>query len=572
MPTPNPASVRKETLQQQVEELCGATVRASANEPGFHFRARRPEINGRPSGIRAPHLQPDLQQDDLRSFRGAADGIALRLRHSDMALHRSLMPETPTGELLFELMEQLRVETFATLKGTQANLDHRFRSWCAHFCASQLTETHVGLLVYTIAQVVWSRLSGQPVEESTEGLIEPQRMMLAPHIGTYLAGLRRYRHQQADYATQALGIVQVIDELVQVLDSPEKQAENAKEIAKTINTFGLILYPDEGDEGQMPGISSASSRAELLAQLANYKIYSTKYDREVTANTLIQPQQRTTLRQQLDEQIRNQGVNTHRLARELTKVLAVPSRDGWQSGEEAGYIDGRRLPRLITAPDDHRIFQLPRLRPVSHSTVTFLMDNSGSMKAHAPAIAMFLELFTKALEHTGTPTEVLGFSTRSWQGGKLYKEWMRQGRPENPGRLCELQHIVYKDADTAYRRARPAFATLLKPDIYKEGVDGEALLWAANRLLKRPEQRRILIVLSDGCPMETATHLTNDEQYLDSHLVQVANMLQARSDIELYALGFGLDLSRYYRNSLALDLPEPLENKVFMDVIRLLRR
>lgn len=572
MPTPSTPPARKEALQQQVEELCGATVRASANEPGFHFRARRPEINGRPSGIRAPHLQPDLQHDDLRSFRGAADGIALRLRYSDMALHRSLIPTTPTGELLFELMEQLRVETFATLKGTQANVQHRFRRWCAHFCASQLTETHVGLLVYTIAQVVWSRLSGQPVEESTEGLIEPQRMMLAPHIGTDLAGLRRHRQHQANYAAHALGIVQVIDELVQVLDSPDKQTENAKEIAKTINTFGLILYPDEGEDGHKPGVSHADAHAGFMAQLAHYRIFSRQYDREVAADTLIQPQQRTSLRLQLDEQIRSQGVNTHRLARELSKVLTIPSHDGWQSGEESGQIDGRRLPRLITSPDDHRVFQQPKTRPVSHSTVTFLMDNSGSMKAHAPAIAMFLELFTKALEQTGTPTEVLGFSTRSWQGGKLYKEWMRQGKPENPGRLCELQHIVYKDADTAYRRARPAFATLLKPDIYKEGVDGEALLWAADRLLKRSAQRRILIVLSDGCPMETATHLTNDEQYLDNHLVQVAGMLQARADLELYALGFGLDLSRYYRNSLALDLPEPLENKVFMDVIRLLRR
>lgn len=572
MPTPSTPPARKEALQQQVEELCGATVRASANEPGFHFRARRPEINGRPSGIRAPHLQPDLQHDDLRSFRGAADGIALRLRYSDMALHRSLIPTTPTGELLFELMEQLRVETFATLKGTQANVQHRFRRWCAHFCASQLTETHVGLLVYTIAQVVWSRLSGQPVEESTEGLIEPQRMMLAPHIGTDLAGLRRHRQHQANYAAHALGIVQVIDELVQVLDSPEKQTENAKEIAKTINTFGLILYPDEGEDGHKPGVSHANAHTGLMAQLAHYRIFSRQYDREVAADTLIQPQQRTSLRLQLDEQIRSQGVNTHRLARELSKVLTIPSNDGWQSGEESGQIDGRRLPRLITSPDDHRVFQQPKTRPVSHSTVTFLMDNSGSMKAHAPAIAMFLELFTKALEQTGTPTEVLGFSTRSWQGGKLYKEWMRQGKPENPGRLCELQHIVYKDADTAYRRARQAFATLLKPDIYKEGVDGEALLWAADRLLKRSAQRRILIVLSDGCPMETATHLTNDEQYLDNHLVQVAGMLQARADLELYALGFGLDLSRYYRNSLALDLPEPLENKVFMDVIRLLRR
>ena len=563
---------RHETLQQQVEELCGATVRASANEPGFHFRARRPELNGRPSGIRAPHLQADLQIDDLRSFRGAADGIALRLQHSDINLHRTLSPPSPTGELLFELMEQLRVETFTTLQGTQANLKHRFRSWCAHFCASQLTETHVGLLVYTIAQVVWSRLSGYPVEESTEGLIEPQRMMLAPHIGGALAGLRKARHQQAEYATHALAIVQVIDELVQQLDTPDKQAQHTKEIAKTINSFGLIFYPEEGQEGLMPGTQVGQQSVSMAEMLARYRIYSTHADREIPATALIQPAQQAKLRQQLNEQIQSQGVNTHRLARALHKALSTHCQDGWQSGEETGHIDGRLLPKLITRPGDHRVFQHHRHAPVSHSTVTFLMDNSGSMKAHANAIAVFLELFTKTLELTGTPTEVLGFSTRSWQGGKLYKSWQREGRPDNPGRLCELQHIIYKAANTSFRRARPAFATLLKPDIYKEGVDGEALLWAAQRLLARPAQRRILIVLSDGCPMETATHLANDEHYLDNHLKQVAAQIEAHSQIELYALGFGLDLSRYYRNSLELDLPTPLENKVFMDVIRLLQR
>ena len=170
----------------------------------------------------------------------------------------------------------------------------------------------------------------------------------------------------------------------------------------------------------------------------------------------------------------------------------------------------------------------------------------------------------------GATTEVLGFTTKSWQGGQSYRQWMRQMRPDNPGRLCETRHIIYKDADTKLQRAKRSMSAMHKSDIFKEGVDGEALLWANKRLQSRPEMRKILIVLSDGCPMESATHQTNTKNYLDNHLQQVASMIEARSEVELYALGFGLDLSLYYRNALALDIPDKLTNALLKQILTLL--
>lgn len=572
---PKPVVVRKEKVQQLVEEISAATVRAWSGERGFEYRGRQPLIRGRHSGIRAPHLRTDPEQDDFTACRGAADGIALRLRHSSIELHKSLMPESAVGKLLFELMEQLRVETLVEKRfpGMVKNLDYRYKDWCAKFCASEMTENHVGLLVYTIAQVVWSRLSGQPVNEATEGLIEPQRMMLAPHIGTFLLGMKRNIHDQQVFAENALGIVQVIDELVTNLHDEDDDSDSKAQEA--FFSFGLYFDEEFEGHGNMPVATSEGGRKayrDLLEQLESYRVYSRANDRVIEAEKLVVPFMRSKLRQQLDERIKGQGVNVHRLARELQMILAAPELDGWNFGEEEGYLDARRLSRLVTSPDYRQLFRKERYQPRSNCLVTFLVDNSGSMKEHISAIATLVEIMTRALERAGASTEILGFTTRSWQGGKAFKQWRAIDRKPNPGRLAELEHIIYKDADTPIKRARSNIAALLKQDIFKEGVDGEALLWAAERMTIRPEQRRILIVLSDGCPMEAATAQNNEEDYLDNHLRQAAAMIEARGDIELYGLGFGLDLSTYYRNSLELDLPEVLENRVFKEILQMLAK
>lgn len=566
---------RQERLQQQVEELCGASIRALSGERQFAYRGRRPEINGRPSGIRAPHLKPDLEKDDFTSFRGAADGIALRLQHSDRDLHQQMMPESAVGQLLFELLEQLRVETLVEDKypGTKKNLDYRYKAWCAAFCASNMTENHVGLLVYTVAQVVWSRLSGQPVNEATEGLIEPHRMMLAPHIGGALVGMKRNVEDQAKFGESAHELIQVIDELVSQLDEADEDDSSDSKADEAVRNFGLILYPENDLNGEMPGQATESNRSryrELLDALESYQIYSTENDRVIEAAKLVPEFLRKKLRVQLDELIKGQGVNVPRLARDLAMILSAPELDGWNFGEEEGYLDARRLNKLVTSPDFRQLFRKERYQPHNNCMVTFLMDNSGSMKEHIGQVATLIEIMCRALEKAGASTEILGFTTRNWQGGKLFKRWIGEGRKPNPGRLTSLEHIVYKDADTPMRHARNNISAILKPDIFKEGIDGEALLWAADRMVGRPEERRILIVLSDGCPMETATNQSNEQDYLDNHLKQVASMLEARGDIELYALGFGLDLSPYYRNNLALDLPETLENSVFKEILKML--
>ncbi len=301
-----------------------------------------------------------------------------------------------------------------------------------------------------------------------------------------------------------------------------------------------------------------------------YRVFTSAYDREVNAASLVRPEQLRELRQRLDKRIGSQGINIPRLARRLSALLAAPRRDGWLFGEEEGYIDGRRLTQLIASPAERRLFHQEQYRPHANCLVTILIDCSGSMKAHIDSIAMLVDVLGRALEQAEVNTEILGYTTGAWNGGKCKLEWIGRGRPVNPGRLNELCHLVYKSADSAWRRARPDIAALLKADLFREGIDGEAVEWACRRMIGRDEERRILIIVSDGCPMDTATNLANDKFYLDNHLKQVVASLELSREVEVYGLGVGLDLSPYYSHCLALDLSETLGNQVFEEILQLL--
>jgi cobaltochelatase CobT len=571
------ATLRVEKLQQHIEKLCGSVVRATSGQSSFRYRGQRPEINGKSAYIRAPHLRPSFEEDNYRSFRGAADAIALRLLHSDAQLHQELMPKSNIGQLIFELLEQLRCESLVNQlhPGSRKNLEHRFRQWCKEFCASDTVDNQLGLMVFTIAQVVWCRLTSLPMNHESEDLIEPMRMMIARHIGGGLMGMRKNTGDQAIFATHALVIVEVLDSLIPEDDDAPKAEKKNKGKLNTSN-FSLFLEPGEDDDGSdiMQAGKGTQIRGirEILAQLNQYRIYSNKHDQTVVAEKLALPAQLDKYCKTQDKLLKNNAVNIPRLARDLAKIIPGKQFSGWNFSQEEGYIDGSMLTTLITSPQYKNIFRTQQENPNGNCVVSFLMDNSGSMKEHIQPISSLIMILTKALEMVGASTEILGFTTKSWQGGAVHKQWMRDRRPDNPGRLCETRHIIYKDADTKLQRAKRGLGAMLKLDLFKEGVDGEALLWAANRLKARSEQRKILIVLSDGCPMESSTNQSNESSYLDNHLRQVASMIETRGEIELYALGFGLDLSPYYRHSLALEIPDKIENAMLREILMMLMR
>ena len=436
--------------QQKVEELCAAALRALSGEHDLHFRGRRLHRGRKPLPLYAPHLHPKLEDDDFASFRGAADGVALRLTRSDEALHRRLCPAQPVARLVFEMLEQFRVESLAdpAMPGVKANLRHRFEAWLHAFHTSGLTDTERGILLFTVAQIARTRVTGEPPLEATEDLMEATRAGIVPLLGHALFGLKRERGDQARYAVHALALAHAVAEMLASVDD-EGAGANAGVDGDDEERAAFSLVMDV-DAQVADGVGTVHTGRSLVLDEADagYRVFTTAYDQEHRAGALVRPAQLQEQRAQIDRRIAAQGVNLPRLARDLKVLLAQPMREGWNGAQEEGLIDGRRLAQLIATPTERRLFRSERVEPQCDAVLAFLIDCSGSMREHIESVAMVVDVMARALEMAGVACEVLGFTTGAWNGGRAQRDWIRAGRPAHPGRLNERCHLVFKDADT----------------------------------------------------------------------------------------------------------------------------
>ena len=405
-----------------------------------------------------------------------------------------------------------------------------------------------------------TRLTNLPQDEEVEGLIESVRFRLAPIIGDDLKKLRTLIHSQKDFARYALNIANAANEIAQSLggdlvDQHLCALRNNHLIPPDREQDDRYVESDNGDGIRLSFEDSSSD---------NYTVYCRDYDKIKLGKDLYRLEQRKRSRQELDRMIAAQAISVPRLALRLQALFAVTQKSGWHDGEEEGYLDGRRLSQLATQPGYYRIFKKEKSVPYCDTVVTFLIDNSGSMKRQRyQAVAILVDVYCRALELAGITTEILGFSTNGWAGGESIKAWRKNGSPENPGRLNDQLHIIYKDAESSWRRSRYSIASLMSTTHFKEGLDGEALEWACQRLNNRIETRKCLVMISDGAPMETATSNYNDAFYLERHLKQVAHTIERSSKIELRGIGIALDMEEFFSQSLTMDLTGTLGSNAF---------
>ena len=552
------------------DALCAATVRALTGDEALHYRGGRLYRHLRPVPFYAPHLRGERRdEEDVDSTRGAADASALRIAYSDAALHRHMTPDEPVERMVFDMLEQLRCETRVPvgMEGVRRNVRHRFDAWSLACYEAGVLDSDIGLLMYTVAQMAESRLSGRAVLEATEGLIEATRAALAPSLGHALAGMRRHCADQRAYAVHALDVALKIGEMVRAVRHAfvENNASSDDEKEEAARTMLGAWFDIDDEEGSVERLALAASGESTAREASgeNYRVFTTRHDKTIRPAALIRPALLREYRERLDDLIAARHINVPRLARMLQAAITVPHRDGWSFGEEEGRIDGRRLAQVVASPDERRVFRRERERPHADCAVSFLIDCSGSMKASIEPVAVMIDVLVRALGMAGVATEVLGFTTGAWNGGRAKLDWLAKGRPKYPGRLNEACNMIFKEGDASWRAARGDIAALFKADLFREGVDGEAVDWACSRLAARAQARRIVVVISDGSPMDSATAQANDPNYLDQHLREVVAKHEAARMVEVLGLGVGLDLSPYYRHHFAVDLSSAPDMTLF---------
>lgn len=557
--------MNRRVRQRQVERHNAASLRAVSGRIDAEYNTRTLQVAGHTTRFYSPHLTVDATKHSLERCRGVADALAFRLRSSDQSIYQNSCPEEPLAALLYDLLEQLRVEALVpkTLLGVRGNLDRAFSEWCNESRTTGLTENNTGLLIYTIAHMVRSRLMGKPQSEEVEGLIEATRAGISALIGNELTEFRAYISHQAGYAVFAKRLAEKIASLQEdsemTLDDRDSAAEHLR-----------LVLPPVADQKEHYQESAAAmgllgeSDAHSLDEMSDYSVYSRKYDVEVAAAGLYSGIVQTRLRSELDQLVAAQSVSISKLALRLSWLLSDPATRSWSFGEDTGLLDARRLTQLVCNPSQRDIFYRPKTSPHSDAVVSFLVDNSGSMKKHRFAtVAMYVDIMSRALDLAGVSNEVLGFTTGGWSGGRVLNDWRRAGSHKSPGRLNEVQHICYKTADKSWRKQRRSLSVMLNTQHFREGVDGEALIWAWKRLQVRPEQRKILLLISDGLPNDSATTQSNDVHFLHEHLRRVAAWIEKDSNVQLGAISVGDDLPGFFSKSCHLDMQGALSQSSF---------
>ncbi|WP_210472568.1 cobaltochelatase CobT-related protein [Vibrio crassostreae] len=565
--------------KKKILDLGVSVARAISGELNLNYRGERLYNGNVPCYYQSAHTNDltlvsrhELTNSKL-SMQGKIDSSALRMLLSDAELHYSLRPKNEVERLLYDFCEQVRIESQVPsyLKGVTKSIQFNFAYWSDQYHQNGFTESRIGMLLFTLMQVIHTRLTGVPVSEQIAETIESTRAGIVPIFGNSLKRLKEHRADQLQFAHCANELTSLAQELInQEQESNNSPTPTVEEDIKILAQLALIVDGDIQDEDVDTDITGSSKVFELSG--ANYQVFNSEFDQVVSADKLVRRALLLELRQKLTDDIMARQVNTRRLAAMLTRFVATPQKNRRQDHLEEGIVNATTITKLITSPLDRTVFYQPEVGASHQCAITFLMDCSGSMQKHSHKLSLLMDTILKSVGLANIPFEIIGFTTNNWNGGKVYRQWLKQGQPKHPGRLNEVRHIVFKDFDTHWRRARLGIASLRKADIFKEGVDGEAVQFASQRLQQHTAQRKVLIVFSDGCPMDTATSTANDQFYLDNHLKQVIERESIKNSIEIHGVGMGVDLSPYYRSNITLDVQESCLFGLSRSIFEILKR
>lgn len=591
----NPPSEKSKPSSEPLKRAIGDTMRAIAADAELEvlFSSDKPSLSGHTA--RLPEPSRRLTADEIAVTRGLGDAMALKLACHDPGLHRRLVPQGETARAIFDAVEQARCEAVGAnrMPGVSDNLSAMLEERSRKAAYADVASREDAPLEEAIAYMVRERLTGRPAPRSAEPMIAQWRGWIEEKAGDALDLLADRIEDQQDFAKRlrkVLTSLEMDEDIGQESENEDGENEDAEgrnergetsadgeeesgedegapqemelsgEETEAGETEGLdgdlqeLTQDDQADQAEEPG---ESRRRELpfsnLPPTSDYKFFTSRFDETVPAEELCDTAELDRLRSHLDKQLVNLQGAVARLANRLQRKLLAQQNRSWSFDLEEGMLDTARLTRVVTDPMQPLAFKQESDTNFRDTVVTLLLDNSGSMRGRPITVAATCaDILARTLERCGVKVEILGFTTRAWKGGQSREAWLAAGKPAQPGRLNDLRHIIYKSADAPWRRARRNLGLMMREGLLKENIDGEALDWAHKRLLGRPEARKILMMISDGAPVDDCTLSVNPGNYLERHLRYIIEEIETRSPVELIAIGIGHDVTRYYRRAVTI--------------------
>jgi len=591
-PSDNPAEPFKKALAEATRAMADdrdLTVSYSVDPPGLSGEA-----------MRLPQITRRMTREEVLLARGTADALALRRRFHDEGTHARYLPAGPMARDLYEAMETARCEAVGAraMPGTAGNIDARIAHEADRRGYAQITRAEDAPLAQAAAYMIRQRATGRTLPAGAANVTELWRGFIEQQCGGTLEGLDAALQDQTAFARFARRMIEDLGYGDQLGDDPDAEDEDDSEEgadqdqAEEPENADAQGESEESDDSDAPADDSRQDAAEAEMSFdegadedmaeemelpegeapleppppaphsdadPDYTPFLTDFDEEVRAEDLAEPAELERLRAYLDQQLDPLKGAVGRLANKLQRRLQAQQSRSWEFDLEEGTLDAGRLARVVANPTTPLSFKVEKDTEFRDTVVTLLLDNSGSMRGRPISIAAICaDVLARTLERCQVKVEILGFTTRAWKGGQSREKWLQAGRPQLPGRLNDLRHIVYKSADAPWRRTRDHLGLMMKEGLLKENIDGEALEWAHRRIARRPEARKILMVISDGAPVDDSTLSVNPANYLEKHLRDVIAMVERKRLVELIAIGIGHDVTRYYSRAVTITDVEQL--------------
>ena len=593
-PNDNPADPFKKALAEATK------VMADDPELSVSYTVDPSGLSG--ESMRLPQVSRRMTREEVLLARGTADALALQRRYHDDATHNRYAPPGDMARDLYEAMETARCEAMGArdMPGTASNIDVKIGHEALRRGYDQCKQPAEAPLSVAAGYLIRHLATGRDLPPAAENVMNLWRGFIEEQAGGTLENLDEILSDQAEFAKFTRQVIKDLgygdqlgddpDELDEDQEdqaeddaeeqpdpdstgqddqdeqeadaSPEQTQEEQQDQSQAQVSMDEMAEDEMGEEAEMPeGEAPLEPPAPPPASEADpdYKVYLSTYDEEIAAEDLAEPAELERLRAYLDQQLEPLKGAVSRLANKLQRRLQAQQNRSWEFDREEGILDAGRLARVVANPTTPLSFKVEKDTEFRDTVVTLLLDNSGSMRGRPISIAAICaDVLARTLERCNVKVEILGFTTRAWKGGQAREAWLNDGRPQQPGRLNDLRHIIYKGADAPWRRARPNLGLMMKEGLLKENIDGEALEWAHRRMLARREQRKILMVISDGAPVDDSTLSVNPANYLEKHLRDVIAMVEKRKMVELLAIGIGHDVTRYYDRAVTITDVEQL--------------